>query len=121
MKRSPIKRGNGFRRLTFQEALQVRLAKPQKPRKRLGAGPRMKEWRRVWTWLKPKLEAAGRTRCEFDHLPHGCSGILTPAHSRKRREMQGEEIYEVALACTSAHQILDERLTHERMYVCVNC
>lgn len=80
----------------------------------------MREWKRAWAWLKPRLEAAGRTRCEFDHLPHVCSGILTPAHSKKRREIEGNEIYEVAIACTNAHQILDERLTHEQMYVCVN-
>lgn len=111
---------------TFEDALQSRLArqsktakdKPAKGRK-IGAGPRMREWARAWAWLKPRLEAAGRTRCEFDHLPHQCSGILTPAHSKKRREMEGDDIYAIAIACTSAHQILDERLNHEQMEVCV--
>ena len=79
----------------------------------------MKEWSRVWKWLKPRLEAAGRTRCEFDHIPHECFGALTPAHSKKRREIEGNEIYEVAIACVNAHQVLDEKLTHEQMYVAV--
>ncbi len=92
----------------------------KRSQKRMGAGPRMREWRRVWAWLKPRLEAAGRTHCEFDHLPHQCSGILTPAHSKKRRKMEGDDIYAVAIACTNAHQILDERLNHEQMEVCVD-
>ena len=115
--------------IDYQSALEKRLARQKaKPRpvdriKRkkqgLGAGPRTREWQRVWKWLKPRLEAAGRTHCEFDHLPHVCSGILTPAHSRKRRKMEGDDIYAVAIACTNAHQILDERLDHEAMEVCV--
>jgi hypothetical protein len=121
--KKPVSR---FGTLTFAGALAKAIAKRQasqngRPRGRvnLKPGPRMREWARVWKWLKPRLEAAGRTRCEFDHLPHVCSGILTPAHSKKRREMEGLEIYEVAIACSNVHQILDERLTHEQMYVCV--
>jgi hypothetical protein len=79
----------------------------------------MKEWRRVWAWLKPRLEAAGRTSCEFDHVPHKCSDILTPAHSKKRSKMKGLDIYAVAIACTTAHQILDEVFNHEQMEVAV--
>jgi hypothetical protein len=115
----------GFKRPTFAEVSEKRKSKavqekPARGRATLGAGRRTREWNRVWQWLKPRLEARGRTHCEFDHLPHQCSGILTPAHSRKRRKMEGDEIYEVAIACTNAHQILDERLNHEQMYVCVN-
>lgn len=124
-KRRSQERARG-RKPSFAEALQRRLEKssreaekPARARGRLKPGRRMKEWARAWNWLKPRLEAAGRTRCEFDHLPHVCSGILTPAHSKKRREMEGDDIYAIAIACTNAHQILDERLNHEQMEVCV--
>lgn len=82
---------------------------------RLRAGPRMKEWDRAWRFLKPRLEAAGRTSCEFDFIPHVCSDILTPAHSKKRRLMVDADVYTVALACSTVHRILDEVLSHEAM------
>lgn len=123
---STLKPGKGFRKLTFAEALEKRLEKarrdaekPVRSQKRLKAGPRMKEWARAWKWLRPRLEARGRTRCEFDFLPHQCFGPLTPAHSKKRRKIVGGEIYEIAMICTSGHQVLDERLDHESMYVAV--
>lgn len=78
-------------------------------------GPRMKAWDRVWRWLKPRLEAAGRVRCEFEFIPHVCSSVLTPAHSKKRRLMIGMDIYTVALACSTVHRILDEVMSHEAM------
>lgn len=126
MKRSPIKR-TAFPKPDYPTLLALQIEKrkagEEKPRTgqpRLKAGRRMKDWARVWAWLKPRLEAAGRTRCEFDHVPHVCSNILTPAHSKKRREMEGNEIYEVALACTNVHKLLDEKMSHEAMYVSVN-
>jgi hypothetical protein len=86
---------------------------------RMGAGPRMKEWSRVWAWLKPRLEAAERTRCEFPFIDHECCDILDPAHSRKRRLMQGDDIYIVSIACRNAHRILDEVMTHAQMETAV--
>jgi hypothetical protein len=79
------------------------------------AGRRTNDWLRVWRWLKPRLEAAGRTRCEFSFIPHTCEGFLTPAHSKKRRLMEGPDIYHVALACLKIHRQLDERMSHEEM------
>lgn len=87
----------------------------RKPAKRIGPGRRMKAWIAVWAFLKPRLEAAGRTGCEFSFIPHVCSNVLTPAHSKKRREMKGNDVYAVAIACTTVHQILDERMTHSEM------
>lgn len=85
--------------------------------KRIGAGRRMNEWSKVWAFLKPRLEAAGRTACEFDwpEVAHECWGPIDPAHSKKRREMQGDDIYAVAISCREFHKYLDECCTHERM------
>lgn len=78
-------------------------------------GPRTKAWLTIWRWLKPRLEAAGRTSCEFDWIPHECWGRLDPAHSKKRRLWKGNDIYTVAIACQNVHAILDEQMAHEDM------
>lgn len=83
------------------------------PMKRIGR--RTKSWLAVWAWLKPRLEKAGRTSCEFDFLPHDCWGRLDPAHSKKRRDMKDLDIYAVGIACAQAHRILDEVMTHAQM------
>lgn len=78
-------------------------------------GPRTKAWRDVWQWLRPRMEVAGRKKCEFGFVPHECDGSRTPAHSKKRREMCGNDIYMVAWACLTVHTILDEQMSHEAM------
>lgn len=78
-------------------------------------GRRTKEWESVWRWLKPRLEAASRTRCEFHFIEHVCDGPLDPAHSKKRRKMEGNDIYAVAIACRNVHNFLDYKCTHEEM------
>jgi hypothetical protein len=87
-------------------------------------GRRTNDWRRAWRFLKPRLEARGRTHCEFSFIPHECGGGLTPAHSKKRRLMEGDDIYAVAIACRAVHGILDgvipnpsigRRMNHEDM------
>lgn len=119
---STLRPGKGFRKLSFEEAKDRLRSKRNLPvsryglkRKRLGKGRRSKEWDRVWRWLKTRLERAGRTCCEFAFIPHECSGILTPAHSKKRRLMVGMDIYSVAIACSVAHRILDEDMSHSEM------
>ncbi len=82
-------------------------------------GQRTSDWRKVWRFLKPELEKRGRTRCELGFIPHECGGFLTPAHSKKRRMMKGNDIFAVALACVNVHRILDERMTHKEMEVAV--
>ena len=78
-------------------------------------GRRTADWRKVWRFLKPRLEASGRIYCEFEFIAHECCGILDPAHSKKRRFMQGDDIYTVAISCRNAHRILDEEFSHEEM------
>jgi len=78
-------------------------------------GRRTNDWRKAWRFLRPRLEAAGRIRCEFSFIPHKCSRILDPAHSKKRGKMQGNDIYTVAIACRTVHTILDYQMSHEEM------
>lgn len=87
-------------------------------------GRRTNDWRKAWRFLKPRLEARGRTHCEFSFIPHECGGGLDPAHSKKRGKMRGTDIYAVAIACRRVHDILDgvilhpvlsRRLNHEEM------
>lgn len=44
---------------------------------------------------------------------------MTPAHSKKRRMIQGDEIYHVAIACSVVHTILDEKMNREAMEAAV--
>lgn len=78
-------------------------------------GRRTEDWRKVWRFLKPRLETAGRTSCEFDFIPHECFGRLDPCHSKKRRMMEGIDIYTLALGCAQVHRILDEVMNHDQM------
>lgn len=129
MKRSALKRGtsqlkrSAFKRPEFparntEAATGLKIApepilRQRKPIRTVGR--RSKEWRRVWDWLKPRLEKAHRTQCEFDFIPHNCFGPLDPAHSKKRNKMQGDDIYAVAIACRNIHRVLDEVYTHTAM------
>lgn len=85
------------------------------PGPRLRAGRRMNEWSKVWRFLKPRLEAAGRTVCEFDFVAHDCWGAIFPCHSKKRRNMEGNDIYLIALGCQQIARYLDEDLDHATM------
>jgi hypothetical protein len=115
MKKSWLKRRTRFDAAKNSLGLRSRTA-PLRGRCRLNAnGRRTNDWRKVWRFLKPRLEAAGRTKCEFDFIPHKCCAILDPAHSKKRREMKGNDIYAVAIACRNAHNVLDYEMTHSDM------
>ena len=67
------------------------------------------QWERVRrTILKPRFQKWGITRCEAT-WPHECWGetSLGFAHSKKRNDIVGDEIEEVALLCVVAHQQVD--------------
>lgn len=124
---------SGFKVKTYEEALAKRTALQERQRelavnrrtpmrrttKRLGPGKKTKAWVSVWRWLKAELEKRDRTKCEFRFITHTCSQILTPAHSKKRRMIQGDEIYYVAIACSVVHTILDEKMSREDMETAV--
>lgn len=80
-------------------------------------GRRTETWQSAWRWLKPRLERAGRTSCEFRTvLPHGeCYGPLDPVHAHKRREATGEKLYYVAIGCRKIHDRLDLKMSHAEM------
>lgn len=105
-RRTPLKRGSKSLKRTAMK-------RSQKPINKVG--PKTDDWRKAWRFLKPRLEAVNRTRCEFAFIPHECGKFLTPAHSKKRRMMKGPDIYHVALACINVHRILDEQMSHEEM------
>lgn len=90
-----------------------RTLKSRKPVNKIGR--RTRNWRAAWRFLKPRLEAVGRTGCEFRFIPHECSMILDPAHSKKRGKMKGNDIYAVAIACRWIHDHLDYECSHEEM------
>jgi hypothetical protein len=90
------------------------------PAGRLSAnGRRTNDWKRVWHWLKPRLEAANRTSCEFGFILHDCWGRIDPCHSKKRRLMTGNDIYILALGCAQIHRVLDEAMSHTEMETAV--
>jgi hypothetical protein len=78
-------------------------------------GRRIQDWRKAWRFLKAEFEKRGRTGCEFGFIPHECWGPLDPAHSKKRRNMKGNDIYACAIACRYIHNFLDLQCTHEQM------
>jgi hypothetical protein len=89
-----------------------------KPKQRNGlnvSGRRTKTWASVRAWLIPRLDKAGRVGCELRSvLPHGdCWGPIDLAHSKRRRKMEGDDIYLCIRVCRKAHEMLDLKHTHE--------
>lgn len=98
------------------------LTRSRRPMNKIGR--RTQDWKDVWRFLKPRLRAANRVGCEFEFMVHECNGPLDPCHSRKRNQMSGNAIYEIALGCRRVHEYLDgvnaypplgRRLTHTEM------
>lgn len=108
LKRTEMRRVPGTARLERKP-----LNRTRKPMNKIGR--RSKDWRKAWRFLKPELEKRGRTGCEFKFIPHECWGPLDPAHSKKRRNMKGNDIYACAIACRYIHNFLDLMCTHEEM------
>ena len=97
MKRSPLKSNPEATRAWIERS-----------RKRLPRrGKKTKAWDRARAKIKPVFEAMGITRCEV-RFP-GCWGGegLGFAHSLKRRNIHGDEMAEVVLACNCCHDILE--------------
>lgn len=77
-------------------------------------GKKTAEWDRVRAEIKKKFEAHGVTTCELRGSQCWNRGWLSFAHSKKRRLMQGTDIWEVALLCTVCHQNIEAK-SHEEM------
>lgn len=86
----------------------VKQEKKRKPLKR--AGKKTDAWERTRKQLIPRFAAAGIMTCELGYI--GCfkDNFLSFAHSMKRRRITSqEELEECILACTSCHQIAENR------------
>jgi len=85
--------------------------------RRLGPGKKTKQWNSARTIIKRRFEAVGITTCELQgKLKHDCGidNYLGFAHSKKRRHITGNDLFEVALLCLNAHEIV-ERLPEAQM------
>jgi hypothetical protein len=71
-------------------------------------GKRTIAWENARRYLKSRFLEWGITRCEWP-WPHACwhDNGLSFAHSKKRLNMKGDEIYEVALLCPVAHNLVE--------------
>lgn len=65
------------------------------------------EWDRVRAELKEECERLGIRSCEI--RLKGCTGALFTgfAHSKKRRNIVGDELREACVACSSCHAIIE--------------
>jgi hypothetical protein len=82
-----------------------------KPRKRLKAGRRTKEWDAERRKLKIRFAAVGITWCEaLAHNIHPCSfdDFLGFAHDAKRRKLTKEDLGRVILLCNNMHDIIEQ-------------
>lgn len=80
-------------------------------------GKKTREWERERAKLKKKFLQAGISYCEVMHDPAYCwrNMGLGFAHSKKRRNIVGDEIREVILACPQCHQWLEYELSEKEM------
>lgn len=109
-----LENGTGNAPTGLAAGLQRGKARSRGIRKR---GPMTDRWLKAWAWLKPRLEVAGRTTCEFDFINHECweDFAIDPVHSKKRTLWEGLDIYTVAIGCRIVHGILDEEMSHAEM------
>src|SRR5262245_2805772 len=94
MKQSRIKRKHKPKKQSPKETAHAKRRRQRRPLKKVG--PRTRAWKIVWNWLRRRMIAAGRTKCEFYFIEHECGGPIDPCHSKKRNEMIGDDIYAVA-------------------------
>lgn len=108
-------RRSGFRRPSYDEVIakakerQARAKERGKKPARLKAGRKVREWDKVRAELKEECERLGIRSCEI-RLPK-CTGALYTgfAHSKKRRNIVGDELREACLACSNCHAIIEAK------------
>ncbi len=77
-------------------------------------GKKVKAWDSARARLKVKFQAAGIMTCELRYAGCAFDNYLSFAHSKKRRNIQGDELNEVALLCIPCHEYA-ERLPEAEM------
>lgn len=82
----------------------------------LQKGKKTIAWEEARAKLKQQFLGMGVTHCELPY-PHSCWHYdgLSFAHSKKRRNIKGSELMEVALLCPVAHSMV-ERLPEKEMH-----
>lgn len=113
MKRSPMKR-SGF--TPKPEWKRLERSGPIARRTRLkSVGKVGQRWIDVRKDMKQRYEWAGITTCEARLKGCWFHDALSFAHCKKRRLMQGDDIWHTALLCTPCHNFY-EGLPHEEMH-----
>jgi hypothetical protein len=71
-------------------------------------GNKTREWQQAKRVLKPAFEDAGITECEL-RLDANCwrNNGLSWAHSKKRGDIRGGELYEVVVGCAYCHTMIE--------------
>jgi hypothetical protein len=79
----------------------------KKPKRLKAKGKKVEAWEEALAELKVRFEQAGITTCEVRY--EGCwrNNALSFAHSKKRRKVEGGELYECILACVPCHNRLE--------------
>jgi hypothetical protein len=69
---------------------------------------KVQEWLAARRVLKSAFQEAGITICEVK-LDDNCwnNNGLSFAHSKKRHDIEGDELYEVVLACAYCHTMIE--------------
>jgi hypothetical protein len=90
--------------------------KPLKRGKRMNKiGPKTQTWIDVRKDIKQRFEWAGITACEARLLGCWFNDGLGFAHCKKRRKIEGDELWHVVLLCNHCHDIW-EKLPHAEMH-----
>jgi hypothetical protein len=81
----------------------------KKPKRLKAKGKKVDAWEATRKELIPRFQAAGITSCELRY--DGCwkNNALSFAHSKKRRHIEAQELWEVCLCCVPCHQVLENR------------
>lgn len=95
--------------------------KSKKPLKKktwaIKASKKTEEWKNVRKDILDRMTLAGITECELGIVDNCTPNMfLALAHSKPRRLISGDEIYEVVLACTACHEFIDNRISKEDCY-----
>lgn len=92
----------------YSKEYQLRGKKKKEPSKGLKPGKKTKEWASVREELIDMFREMGITECEIQGPKCWHNNALGFAHLDKRRKLTVEDLWEVVLACTVCHQMVEE-------------
>jgi hypothetical protein len=110
MKKVPLKRSNKpIARKPLKNQPQINKTPIKK------VGKKTNQWITARAKLRHSFNDAGIFSCELRYEDCTEFIFLGFAHSKKRVDIKGDEIYDVILACTGCHEKI-ERLPRKEMY-----